>query len=348
MSVSIINPGVSGITVETDPTALKLTGGDISGNLTVAQKVGIGGVVPVGATNKLAVHNGNIVFTSGFGVAFGDGTSLASTSPLALKAGTTFTGKVNFSTVSGVAGLNIGIGGTDAANTTAGDMWIATGGASLNFRDGTGAWRQLVNTSGAAGISATSTTHVLSLTQNGNGAGLLITNNGTGNSLVIDNGTPDVAFTINTDGRVGVGVAPSASAAIKVDAGGIMFNDNTSQTTAANVGSITSLAKLQYDKEYLAQNLALNAVSVIWNSAQTEITFSGGEVLLSKVNAIGYSQIYAFTDTGPGTSGIAASSWDGTRLFFPVDLTDGGAATWVSFSVGSTYPVSYYITKSIP
>lgn len=33
MSVSIINPGVSGITVETDPTALKLTGGTLTGRV---------------------------------------------------------------------------------------------------------------------------------------------------------------------------------------------------------------------------------------------------------------------------------------------------------------------------
>ncbi len=222
MSVTIINPGIGGITVETDPTALKLTGGAISGDLTVAQKVGIGGVVPVGATNKLAVHNGNIVFTSGFGLAFGDGTSLASTSPLAMRAGTTFTGKVNFSTVSGVAGLNIGIGGTDAANTTAGDMWIATNGATLNFRDGTGAWRQLVNTSGAAGISANSSTHVLSLTQNGTGSGLIVTNNinstlpavritnlsGQHCLIVEDSTSPDgSSFFIDQIGNVAIGYA---------------------------------------------------------------------------------------------------------------------------------------------
>lgn len=35
MSITITNPGVGGISVETDPTALKLTGGTISGNLVV-------------------------------------------------------------------------------------------------------------------------------------------------------------------------------------------------------------------------------------------------------------------------------------------------------------------------
>lgn len=45
-------------------------------------KVGIGGVVPVNANHKVAVHNGSIVFTAGYGVAFGDGTQITSTSGL--------------------------------------------------------------------------------------------------------------------------------------------------------------------------------------------------------------------------------------------------------------------------
>jgi hypothetical protein len=55
--------------------------------------------------------------------------------------GDTFTGKINCTPVGGVAGINIGVGGTSASALNAGDIWIASGGASLNFRDGTGAWR---------------------------------------------------------------------------------------------------------------------------------------------------------------------------------------------------------------
>ena len=36
MSINITNPGVAGITVESDPTALKLTGGTLSGKLQLA------------------------------------------------------------------------------------------------------------------------------------------------------------------------------------------------------------------------------------------------------------------------------------------------------------------------
>jgi hypothetical protein len=60
--------------------------------------------------------------------------------------GATFTGKVNCTAVGGVAGLNIGIGGTNTSATVAGDMWISTGGSGLNYRDGNGTWRTCAGT----------------------------------------------------------------------------------------------------------------------------------------------------------------------------------------------------------
>lgn len=45
-------------------------------------KVGIGGVVPTGATDKVAVHGGNIVFAWPYGIRLGDGTSINSTSSI--------------------------------------------------------------------------------------------------------------------------------------------------------------------------------------------------------------------------------------------------------------------------
>lgn len=153
MSIDITNPGVAGITVESDPTALKLTGGTLSGKL----------------------------FTT----------------PTA-----------------GVAGFNIGTGGTDAGSTTAGDMWIATGGATLNFRDGLGAWRQCLNTSSAGIIQTTSTAPALRVTQMGNGEAF----------RVEDSTTPDTtAFVISNNGKVGIGVAPSATACLSLDTNGVLF-----------------------------------------------------------------------------------------------------------------------------
>lgn len=56
-------------------------------------KVGIGGVVPVSPSHKVAIHGGSIVFTSGHGIAFGDGTSMTTFPSLATQAG--FESKAN-------------------------------------------------------------------------------------------------------------------------------------------------------------------------------------------------------------------------------------------------------------
>lgn len=69
-------------------------------------------------------------------------------------------------------------------------------------------------------------------------AALRITQLGTGEAFrVEDSTTPDAtAFVISNNGKVGIGVAPDANAAIKVDSGGLMFNDGTVQTSAAQSG----------------------------------------------------------------------------------------------------------------
>lgn len=71
--------------------------------------------------------------------------------------GATFSGKINCTAVGGLSGFNVGIGGTSANATTAGDMWISTGGASLNFRDGTGAWRVCATTGANNTFTGTNT-----------------------------------------------------------------------------------------------------------------------------------------------------------------------------------------------
>jgi hypothetical protein len=137
-------------------------------------------------------------------------TSASQLSNYALLSGAIFTGGVNspaFSSqryfgipANGVAAFNIGIGGTSTDSTTPGDIWISTGGASLNFRDATGAWRQLISTSSASQIVTTSTNPVLRIEQRG-----------TGRSFVVeDQNTPDAdCFIIDNSGNVGVGVSNS-------------------------------------------------------------------------------------------------------------------------------------------
>jgi hypothetical protein len=119
--------------------------------------------------------------------------------------GATFTGKVNFTSVSGVAGLNIGIGGTSTSATTSGDLWISTGGTNLNFRDGTGAWRVLA-TQGQ--VNSFSVNQIIECTTTV--PALRVTQRGTGHSLVIEDGNPypndSSAFAVDQHGNVGIGV----------------------------------------------------------------------------------------------------------------------------------------------
>lgn len=134
--------------------------------------------------------------------------------PYARKAGDTFTGKVNFTSVGGAAGLNVGIGGTSASATTAGDLWIATGGANLNFRDGTGAWKVLAALSNGNVFNAPQTIDTTATTP-----GLRVTQKGTGASLLVeDSTTPDTsALVVDASGNVGIGVAVGYTATEKVE-----------------------------------------------------------------------------------------------------------------------------------
>lgn len=145
--------------------------------------------------------------------------SLSILNNYAALAGATFAGKVNFTSVGGAAGLNVGIGGTSGSATANGDLWITTGGTNLNFRDGTGSWRILVNTSNTNTFSAaqiidtTATTPALRITQKGTGASI----------LVEDSINPDSsAFVVDTAGNVGIGVDPSSwSATQKLEVNGV-------------------------------------------------------------------------------------------------------------------------------
>jgi hypothetical protein len=144
--------------------------------------------------------------------------------------GATFTGKVNFTPVSGAAGINIGIGGTGAAALTPGDLWIGTGSSILSYRDTANVHRLLA----AQNLTNTFSSPQVIDTTNAIAA-LRVTQKGTGNAIEVeDSTTPDATrFVVDQFGKVGVGVAPDTTAAIKVDTNGIMFGDDTVQTTAA-------------------------------------------------------------------------------------------------------------------
>lgn len=114
------------------------------------------------------------------------------------KFGDTFTGKVNFTSVAGAAAINIGVGGTDAASTTAGDLWIPSGSSYLNYRDANGVWRNCLTNNQSNSIDVSGATS----------PALRITQRGAANALVVeDSVSPDSSsFVIDANGNLGVGV----------------------------------------------------------------------------------------------------------------------------------------------
>ena len=152
--------------------------------------------------------------------------------PYAPLAGATFTGKVNMAApTAGSASLNLGVG-TAPTTSVAGDIWIA---ANINFRASDGTLK---------GVANTNTVNTFSQPQNIQSplatttAALRVTQLGTGNAIEVeDSTTPDATrFVVDQFGKVGIGVAPDTTAALKVDNNGIMFGDGTTQTTAATAG----------------------------------------------------------------------------------------------------------------
>lgn len=225
--------------------------------------------------------------------------------------GATFTGKANFTPVSGVAGLNVGIGGTSAASTTNGDLWITTGGANLNFRDGTGAWKVLAALQNGNVFNAPQTID----TTNNTSAALRVTQKGTANAIEVeDSTTPDATrFVVDANGKVGVGVAPDATAALKVDSNGIMFGDGSTQTTAA-----LNLERIR--TEVMAQLIASSLSSFTANmyggpdGASITFTCTNNGALAQMIAADSATvQVLAYA-TGEETIGgnIATGNWNGS------------------------------------
>jgi hypothetical protein len=220
-----------------------LSGAAFTGDLTIAGRAAIGGGLANNTAHKLAIYNGNIVFSAGYGLAFGDGTvqttaftgSLAISSVTGLQtaldgkaatshtqaistvtglqtaldgkanlSGATFTGKINATAVGGAAGLNVGIGGTGAAALTPGDIWIGTGSSILAYRDTSNVHRLVA----AQNITNTfASPQIIDTTATT--PGLRITQKGTGSALVVeDSTTPDSdALIVDANGNLGIGVS---------------------------------------------------------------------------------------------------------------------------------------------
>jgi hypothetical protein len=154
-----------------------------------------------------------------------------------VRAGLTFTGKVNMAApTAGSASLNLGVG-TAPTTSVAGDIWIAT---NINYRDSAGVQKAVANTNTSNTYTAPQIIQTPVGTVN---AALRITQNGTGDAFRVEDETPETTpFVINQFGKVGVGTAPDATAAIRVDANGISFNGlsfNPTGTASHTGGSDT-------------------------------------------------------------------------------------------------------------
>ena len=171
MSINISASGIPGITAETDPTALKLTGGTLSG-------------------------------------------------------------KINTTVTATTAPINIGSQPTAPTTTVAGDLWI---GASINYKAWDGVQKAAANTN-----TTNQFTQGQAISVNSASNAFRINQQGTGPALVVeDSVSPDATpFVIDANGKVGIGVAPDVTAALKVDANGIMFSNGSIQTVASAVGPI--------------------------------------------------------------------------------------------------------------
>jgi len=111
----------------------------------------------------------------------------------------------------------------------AGGIWIGT---NIDYKDNTGVQKAVANTNTVNTFTAN---QIIQCTTTS--AGLKILNLGTGDAISVEDENSDTTkFVVDQFGKVGIGTAPSATACLKVDANGIMFNDGTVQHTASIQG----------------------------------------------------------------------------------------------------------------
>jgi hypothetical protein len=163
----------------------------------------------------IARFENNLVQIPPEGITFSDstvqtsaGVTLSALDGYAPLSGATFSGKVIFTPSNDASGINIGIGGTNVG-TVAGDIWIPTGSSFLNYRDGSGIWRNCLANNIANTIDVSSATSpALRITQRGGAPAI----------VVEDSITPDTsALVVGTTGNVGIGVAANYASTSKLE-----------------------------------------------------------------------------------------------------------------------------------
>lgn len=249
----------------------------VSGQETSPISGAVGYSIPMSRPVLGLINQDDFVFQRGFGASFrqwwqsqsvtpgamivadSNGVPSFSTSTgFALLSGATFTGKVNLPsrTPGGIAFLNLGSvpdNLTVPSTLVEGDIFFHDSDPATGFNV------RLTYT--AKNFSGTLTNYSVAVLQNQNfftqpntiscshntQAALRITQLGTGEALRVEDSTnPDATpFVVDANGRVGIGIAPDATAALRLDATGIKFGTNA----VVQAVSAVVTASGTYDKE---------------------------------------------------------------------------------------------------
>jgi hypothetical protein len=246
--------------------------------------VNVGGVVPatsvawgsitgtLGSQTDLATAlNAKLEVTTAASTYF----TIASAAGKANLSGATFTGKVNLATIS-ASSPSVNLGGqcdSAPASATNGDLWISnaaspkvtyrTGGINYNLA----VLNQFNTFTGQMVINTTSSST----------AALRVTQLGAGNAIEVEDSTsPDsTRFVVDQFGKVGIGVAPDANAALKVDTNGIMFWNGSRQLVAPENPNLI----------WLAQNYLGTITSVSYDSGTDQTTVNHSSQVVDAITA---------------------------------------------------------------
>jgi len=254
--------------------------------------------------------------------------------------GATFTGKVNLASL-GASSPSINLGAqcdSAPASATNGDIWISNAASpKITYRTGginynVAVLNQFNTFTGQMVINTTSSST----------AALRVTQLGTANAIEVEDSTsPDsTRFVVDQHGKVGIGVAPDSSAALKVDTNGIMFGDGTTQTTAAVSGFIPGSGNLELGSNYVQSGTSSSGSKLDGNSVsataglqdvpgtlfrQSVMTSDGQGTGESSYGTDGFGNPYVILSK---QNGFGADSFTGT-------YNDYDTAVYKSFSLSA-------------
>jgi hypothetical protein len=185
-------------------------------------------------------------------------------------------------------------------------------------------------------------------------AALRVTQLGTANAIEVeDSTTPDsTRFVVDANGKVGIGVAPDTSAALKVDTNGIMFGNGSLQTVAAG----PSWSEAQIYSYTLGSTFTSNTSSFSVSSTSSPnmtISFSFGNApaLAYMLNQLGVTgRIYALDvngvyDTFNQSFGISSSGTATATQSTSAQLTAQVYDVYLQFEPNGPFgaPAQFYV-----